>query len=63
MIIHTNKENAPKIMDFDNPKEIGHFGLMYVEHRRKELIPSQKISYLNPPITFKHYYLSVEIFL
>ena len=26
MIIHTNKENAPKIMEFDNPKEIGLFG-------------------------------------
>ena len=28
MIIHSNKENTPKIIEFDNPKEIGHFGLI-----------------------------------
>ena len=28
MIIQTNKENAPKIMEFDNPKEIGLFLLI-----------------------------------
>ena len=27
MIIHTKKENAPKIIEFDNPKEIGLFAL------------------------------------